>query len=375
MPYEQNIPAPSFDWSAFLRAQEMKNQNRQQMNQDIAGIGQGLGQGLGAIGQIIQAKRKQKLLNDISNLMSTQGNVIQGPTDMQTGRGYLPPGNDPTRVPAGETVNNTAQIQGKLTQYDPELGVKYALGMQKDKDTDLYRQQMLDLRKDQIDANRNQKIQAGEAKQTARQDRLEQNARQLANSIKGDRSLLRTEEQRDASSFVYNTINQIKQEGRLPSETEYVDIIAQLYKARTGAVPTEQVMRDMKSSVASGDISKALRYISGNLAAPTSQAIIDNIQKFAASSGVMADKLHEGYMKSRLVKPSGLDDERWESIAKQTRGLSFQEMTGYAPQSGSNGGQKRGISGRSFNSIEEAEAANLPKGTKIMVNGRRATVQ
>lgn len=70
----------TFPWQAFLEAANARNQNRQQMYQDIAGLGQGLGQGIGAVGETIaKRKQEQQLKALIDQLMKGQGGQPQTP--------------------------------------------------------------------------------------------------------------------------------------------------------------------------------------------------------------------------------------------------------------------------------------------------------
>lgn len=166
---------------------------------------------------------------------------------------------------------------------------------------------------------------AQQEKYNSEQDKLEQNAMSKLSSIRGDTSIARIETQRDASISAYNTISSIKQEGRLPSQIEYYDIIGQLWKARTGAAPTNEAIRDLDAKTWRGNLGKAATYVTGKPMGATTAEVLDNIQSFAKVSGMQADKLHAGYMQTHLIKPAGLDEKRWANIKKNNRGLSFDE--------------------------------------------------
>lgn len=159
------------------------------------------------------------------------------------------------------------------------------------------------------------------------QDRLEQNAMTRTASLRGDKSLSDAESKRDASITVYNTISKIKGENRMPSKLEYYDLLGQMWKARTGASPTDQALKDLDSKTFKGDIGRAYTYITGNTAPATTQQVLDNIQSFARDSGEQADQFHGGYMRTHLLKPKGLAEDRWNPIATTGRGLSFKEAT------------------------------------------------
>jgi hypothetical protein len=160
------------------------------------------------------------------------------------------------------------------------------------------------------------------------QDKLENQAISRLSGIRGDTALSRIESQRDASIQAYNTIEQVKKEGRMPSQIEYYDILGQMWKARTGASPSDQAIRDLDAKTFRGDLGKAQQYFTGQPAGRTTADVLQNIQNFAASTGQQNDKLHDGYMQTHLIKPSGLDPARWQSIMATHRGMSFQEATG-----------------------------------------------
>jgi len=71
--------AINFPWEMFLQAQESKNRNRQDMNQNMASLGQNLGQGFNTIGQSIEERKKKQILDQIVQAMQSQGSSMQGP--------------------------------------------------------------------------------------------------------------------------------------------------------------------------------------------------------------------------------------------------------------------------------------------------------
>lgn len=145
--------------------------------------------------------------------------------------------------------------------------------------------------------------------------------------IRGDKSLARTEEQRDAAIQAYNTIAQIKNEHREPNQLEYYDILGQMWKARTGTSPTDQSIRDLDTKTFKGDLGKAYQYFSGTPAPRTTEGVMEAIQSFADVSGKQADKLHSGYMQSHLVKPRNMSQGDFNNIVKAHRGMTFDEAT------------------------------------------------
>jgi hypothetical protein len=350
---------------AYLEAARQKRQNQQDMIQNLALGGQGIGEGLGSIGQAIKDRQHKDVLDQIVQAMKTQGAPAQGPqmAPIQGPSGYLPPGAS-TGTAAGQSPavglpqDNTALINSLMMQYSPELGIKSMY-----EQNDPYKRALTDQAKAEAEAKRRPpklpmafkpygesdkgtgltieettgkitdtgvpvKTRGSEVddwKRVIQQDHLEQQAISRVSGIKGDASLARTELQRDAAIQAYKTIAEIKAEGRLPSQIEYYDIIGQMWKARTGQAPTDQAIKDLDAKTFKGDLGKATQFFTGKPAGRTTEAVLANIQNFAKSSGQQADKLHEGYMRTHLIKPAGLDDDRWQPILNTGRGTSFAE--------------------------------------------------
>jgi hypothetical protein len=74
----------TFPWEMFLQAQQMKNQNKQNMYGDIAGIGQGLGQGLGAVGDVMQQRKRVQQKKAWSQTINQMMNDPNTPPELKT---------------------------------------------------------------------------------------------------------------------------------------------------------------------------------------------------------------------------------------------------------------------------------------------------
>lgn len=170
-----------------------------------------------------------------------------------------------------------------------------------------------------------------DAKEQVRQDRLEQQYRASQTSVRGDPSIARTELQRDAAITAYNRIKEIKDRGEVLNPIDYVDTLGQVYKARTGAAPQQDVLEQARQDTAKGKGGKWYTYFTGKEAPATTPEIQDSLLDMASSMGMQADKLHAGYMKSRLKAPTGLAPDRQANV-DSGRGMSFQEATGYQPK-------------------------------------------
>ena len=78
--------ALEFPWAAFSEAQRRKDQNRQQMYQDMANIGKGFGEGFNTIGQAMQRAKQQKqwskTINDLMNDPNINNKVKKNLTEL-----------------------------------------------------------------------------------------------------------------------------------------------------------------------------------------------------------------------------------------------------------------------------------------------------
>lgn len=176
------------------------------------------------------------------------------------------------------------------------------------------------------------KAQTMQEKLSKHQDDLEKVAQDRVTQVRGDKSIQNIEAQRDAAITAYNRLSEIKKSGAGLNPVDYADILAQVYKARTGSTPTDTVLKDIHQATIKGKFGAAYTMVTGKQAPATSNEIADSLQQMAASMGDQADKLHEGYMQSRLSMGKDLAPDRAERISKLGRGLSFKEATGATDQ-------------------------------------------
>lgn len=113
---------------AWMQMAQMKNQNRQQMTQDIAGIGQGLGEGFNTIGQAVQDQKKRQVLQQLVQAMKQQGQPMQGP--QLPGVGMTPGVRPPSSGMGAPSPDNSAQINSLAMQYDPKAMIQHLAEMQ-----------------------------------------------------------------------------------------------------------------------------------------------------------------------------------------------------------------------------------------------------
>ncbi len=162
-------------------------------------------------------------------------------------------------------------------------------------------------------------------KASEHQDALEKQALDRITQVRGDQSLMRAEKQRDAAGMAYDTIAKAKSEQRPLTQLEQSDLIGQLWQARAGKAPTDQDMKEMQDQTAKRGFNHMVTWLTGDpsLVGASTDETLANLSQFVDSTGKKADQQFEGYMKTRLTKPTGLEDARWEHIGNQTRGISY----------------------------------------------------
>lgn len=163
--------------------------------------------------------------------------------------------------------------------------------------------------------------------QDQRQNQMEQQALARITSLRGDISLKNVETQRDAAVSAYNTLQTAQHEGRLPNQVEYLDILGQLWKARTGAAPTDQVLKEFNVGTVQQNLNRVYQWATGKPAPGNTKQVMSALKDFVGSTGESLDQQHQAYWKNHLIKPKGLDDDRWDNIKNVTHGNSFADAT------------------------------------------------
>jgi hypothetical protein len=189
-----------------------------------------------------------------------------------------------------------------------------------------------DVGKMNADTRRDNKDFTTGLKDDQQQSRLFQQTKSGIMSIRGDTSLKNIEGQRDAAIMAYNRIGQIEKSGKGMNPVDYVDILGQVYKARTGTAPTDIVLKEARQETLKGKYGKAWTLITGQQAPATTKDIQDSLKDMVMHMGIQSDKLHEAYMKPHLVIDPRLNDTDKQTLLKEARGLSFSEATGVNPE-------------------------------------------
>ena len=178
-----------------------------------------------------------------------------------------------------------------------------------------YKQQRLQLAQD-----------AAKNKKNTEQDRIEQQAIQGIRSVRGDSPMANVENQRNSTILAYRTLSDAEKAGRLPTQFEYMDLLGQLWKARTGGVPPEQIVNELNTPNIESNLKKLYTYITGDPSVGVgTPKIISALKDFVANSGEQLDTMEDSYMKDHLIKPTGLEDSRWENLKNLHRGQSFKD--------------------------------------------------
>lgn len=153
-------------------------------------------------------------------------------------------------------------------------------------------------------------------------------------SIRGDTAMKDIEAQRTAATTAYNRLKDIEVSGKSPNPIDYIDILGQVYKARTGTAPTQEVLKEAKQNTAQGQFGKYWTYFTGQQMPGTSKEIAGSLKDMVAHMGLQADELHDGYMQvhgSQVFNPN-MNEDNVKKLSKLSRGKSFIDATGVKPE-------------------------------------------
>lgn len=179
----------------------------------------------------------------------------------------------------------------------------------------------------QIQANKelSQSMQQGNER-----DRMWNQAVQSINSVRGDKSIVQSETMRDGAISAYQAIDKIQKEGRAPNQFEYIDLLGQLWKARTGGTLTNEELKHMDPKTLQSQLGPIATYFTGDPKAITTPQATEALKSFVVKSGQTADYLHDNYMQSRGVNAAAsrmqqLYPEDADRLSKMARGASFSD--------------------------------------------------
>lgn len=149
-------------------------------------------------------------------------------------------------------------------------------------------------------------------------------------SIRGDTAMKDIETQRNAAIQGYNRLKQIEFSGKAPNPIDYIDILGQVYKARTGTAPTQEVLKEAKQATSQAAIGKFWTLATGQQMPGTSKEIALSLKDMVTHMGLQADELHDGYMQvhgSQVFNPN-MSEDNVKKLSKLSRGKSFADSTG-----------------------------------------------
>lgn len=113
----------SFPWEMVGQAQQMRNQNQQNFQQNLAGIGTGMG-------NIANAAAKYKALNVIRQALANQRGQTGAPLAPGTEGPQMPTpdfSNQPGVLPAMMVLNPEAGSKALMSRFDPSIQSEIAL--------------------------------------------------------------------------------------------------------------------------------------------------------------------------------------------------------------------------------------------------------
>ncbi|SRR5258706_1708522 len=164
-------------------------------------------------------------------------------------------------------------------------------------------------------------------------DRMWNQAVQTINQIRGDKPLVDSEVMRNGAISAYQAIDHIQKQGRSPNQYEYVDLLGQLWKARTGATLTNEELKHMDAKTIQSQLGPIGTYFTGDPKAITTPGATNAIKDFVIQSGKTADQIHDNYMQTRGVgaaatRMKDLYPDDADRLSKMARGMSFSDATG-----------------------------------------------
>lgn len=215
-------------------------------------------------------------------------------------------------------------------------------------------------------------------RETQRQDKLEQRATQLVTKAIQNRSggVGLQDNKVNAAIHARELINQAynPETGQYDvTQVPYGELAESLGSLLSGGTgSSEGRINSLKQRTAQGDINAALSYVSGKPSNATSQEALKQLVHMIDRQGQVSEDLRDGYLADIKKLPvfNELDPERAQALLDTNIGASFKEHLKNAPDKQSTAKD----TSNSFASEAEAEKANLPSGTIITINGRKAKV-
>lgn len=199
---------------------------------------------------------------------------------------------------------------------------------------------------------------------------MEKDARQQINTVRGDTNFQRLESQRNGAAGVYSLLRQNQDEKGNYNLTkqQLVDLNSKLYTGLNGVAPTETALKELMGSSAQSLYSElAARVGLARNALP--KQIGDRLLEMSEQAGNFAEAQHDSMLQGRLSQMNtALPEHIKQAVIRDIspRGQTFQEMKAIADKQ-----SKYQPNIPKFKSAAEAEKSNVPKGSIVLINGKK----
>lgn len=202
---------------------------------------------------------------------------------------------------------------------------------------------------------------------------LEKDARQGVNQTRSDQNFQKLEAQRNGAAGVYSLLrqNQDAKGNYNLTKQQLVDLNSKLYTGLNGVAPTETALKELMGNTYQGLYSELAAKV-GLAKNALPKEIGDRLLEMAQQAGSFAEAQHAHMLNGRLSQMgTALPEDIKQKIINDpsTRGQTFEEMKAIADKN-----SKYQPKAKVFKSEADAEKAGLPKGTIVVINGRRAQI-
>lgn len=199
------------------------------------------------------------------------------------------------------------------------------------------------------------------------QDELIQQEKQRQESLRGDQLLQQTELKRSAAGSLYNQLRLSQKENGEYDITvpQMVEMYGNLYRSQNGTGLTGEALPLMDQKTAEGNYSKLAAYF-GLAKNALPKELGDRLLHMSEQLGDFNEAQHQKMMLGRDKRTPGIDETYAGPLSSDSRGLNFPEMKANADKA-----SKYQTKTPSFKSAAEAEKADIPKGSIVLINGKR----
>ncbi len=173
---------------------------------------------------------------------------------------------------------------------------------------------------------------ADKSKSAKEQNTMFEKMKNAVMSSRGDPALSDIAKQQTAIGLGYRTLADSR-EGKIKlSPAVWADVLGQTWKGRTGGVPTDQVMKDLRQGNTISAMRNTLNELSGYQLNEDVQpkVVIDNMLDFLKQTGDDVDQRYQDLMTTHLVRdPAFENDAKYQELVDAVNKRSF---SGYTAQ-------------------------------------------